>query len=112
MVNFTNDAWFGGTIGPHQHFVNSIFRAIEEGRHLIRIANTGISASIDPFGRVLKKIPLNFLGYFDTEIFIVKKDDKIMNTIYSKYKNNLVFTLLIILFFLLCILKYDFDNRY
>ena len=111
LVNFTNDAWFGNTIGPHQHFVNSIFRAIEEGRHLIRIANTGISASIDPFGRVLKKIPLNSLGYFDTEIFIVKKDDKIMNTIYSQHKNNLFFTLLIILFFLLCILKYEIDRK-
>ena len=84
---------------------------LEEGRHLIRIANTGISASIDPFGRVLKKIPLNSLGYFDTEIFIVKKDDKIINTIYSQHKNNLFFTLLIILFFLLCILKYEIDRK-
>ena len=105
MINFTNDAWFGSTIGPHQHFVNSIFRAIEEGRHLVRIANTGISASIDPYGRILKKITLNSSGYFDTEIFVPK------NTIYSKYKNNLFFSILIILFFLLCILKYQLRNR-
>ncbi len=105
LINFTNDAWFGSTIGPHQHFVNSIFRAIEEGRHLVRIANTGISASIDPYGRILKKITLNSSGYFDTEIFVPK------NTIYSKYKNNLFFSILIILFFLLCILKYQLRNR-
>ena len=91
LVNFTIDAWCGNTIGPHQHFINSKFRAVEEGKHLIRVANTGISASIDPFGRVLKKIPLNSPGYFDTEIFIAKKDDKIMNTIYSEHKNHLIF---------------------
>ena len=106
LINFTNDAWFGSTIGPHQHFVNSIFRAIEEGRHLIRVANTGISASIDPFGKILNKIPLNTSGYFDTKIFLFKKDNKIMNTFFSEYKNNLIFLVLIILFFVLCILKY------
>ncbi|PPR38356.1 MAG: Apolipoprotein N-acyltransferase [Alphaproteobacteria bacterium MarineAlpha6_Bin4] len=106
IINFTNDAWFGNTIGPHQHFDSSIFRAIEEGRHLIRVANTGISASIDPFGKILNKIPLNTSGYFDTKIFLFKKDNKIMNTFFSEYKNNLIFLVLIILFFVLCILKY------
>ena len=110
LVNFTNDAWFGNTIGPYQHFVNSKFRAIEEGKHLIRVANTGISSSIDPFGRVLEKLSLNSSGYFDTKIFIGNKNNIPIKTIFSKYKNNLVIVLLLILFFLFNILKYQFHK--
>ena len=111
LVNFTNDAWFGNTIGPHQHFINSKFRAVEEGKHLIRVANTGISASIDPFGRILKKIPLNSSGYFDTKVFIGNKNNKAIQTIFSKYKNNLIITSLIVLFFLFSILKYQVHRK-
>ena len=111
LVNFTNDAWFGNTIGPHQHFINSKFRAVEEGKHLIRVANTGISASIDPFGRILKKLPLNSSGYFDTKVFIGNKNNKAIQTIFSKYKNNLIITSLIVLFFLFSILKYQVHRK-
>jgi len=111
LVNFTNDAWFGNTIGPYQHFINSKFRAVEEGKHLIRVANTGISASIDPFGRILKKLPLNSSGYFDTKVFIGKKNNKVIETIFSKYKNNLTIISLIILFFLFSILKYQVHRK-
>ena len=107
IVNLTNDAWFGNTLGPHQHLVNSKFRAIEEGKQLIRVANTGISASIDPFGRIIKKLSLNSEGYIDTKIFVGKKNNEFIETFYSKYKNNLIFSLLLILFFILCILKYS-----
>ena len=48
LLNLTNDAWFGKTSGPYQHSANSIFRAVEQGRHVIRVANTGISSSIKP----------------------------------------------------------------
>ena len=111
IVNFTNDAWFGNTIGPHQHFINTKFRAIEEGKHLIRVANTGISVSIDPFGRILQKLPLNSSGYFDTKVFIAKKNYKVIKTIFSEYKNNLIITSLIILFFIFSILKYQLHKR-
>ena len=111
IVNFTNDAWFGNTIGPHQHFINTKFRAIEEGKHLIRVANTGISVSIDPFGRILQKLPLNLSGYFDTKVFIAKKNNKVIKTIFSKYKNNLIIISLIILFFIFSILKYQLHKR-
>ena len=112
LVNFTNDAWFGSTIGPFQHFANSKFRAVEEGKHLIRVANTGISASIDPYGRVLNKLFLNTSNYFDTKVFVIKdnKNNRI-KTIYSDYKNNLIIILLIILFFLLSVLKYYFHKK-
>jgi len=52
LVNLTNDAWFGRTSAPFQHLCMSAFRAVETGLPLVRAANTGISAFIDPFGRV------------------------------------------------------------
>ena len=52
FVNVTNDGWFGHSSEPEQHFANSIFRAIENRRPLLRCTNTGISASVDSFGRV------------------------------------------------------------
>lgn len=53
FVNVTNDAWYGDSAGPYQHFSISRFRAVEDGIPLIRAANTGISALIDPLGRVV-----------------------------------------------------------
>ena len=59
IVNVTNDAWYGVSAGPYQHFTNSRFRAVEEGVPLIRAANTGISALVDPLGRVQYAAPLS-----------------------------------------------------
>ena len=55
LVNITNDAWFGKTSGPYQHFSMSVFRAVESRRSLIRAANTGISGFIDPSGKVVER---------------------------------------------------------
>ncbi|MGB2240747.1 MAG: apolipoprotein N-acyltransferase [Candidatus Puniceispirillaceae bacterium] len=65
MVNITNDAWFGTTIGPWQHLYQSQLRAVEEGIPLVRVANTGISAAFDGFGRQLGTIPLGTRAYLD-----------------------------------------------
>lgn len=62
IINITNDAWFGNTVAPHQHLNISRIRAIESGLPVIRAANTGISAIIDPLGRVIRKIDLNRQG--------------------------------------------------
>lgn len=53
LTTITNDAWFGPTSAPYQHFEQAAMRAIEEGRYLVRAANTGISGIVDPYGRVL-----------------------------------------------------------
>jgi apolipoprotein N-acyltransferase len=58
LANLTNDAWFGTTSGPYQHFQMAVLRAVENRRYLVRAANTGISAIVDPRGRVLSKTDL------------------------------------------------------
>jgi apolipoprotein N-acyltransferase len=55
LATITNDAWFGATSAPYQHFEQASMRAVEDGRYLVRSANTGISGIVDPYGRVLGK---------------------------------------------------------
>lgn len=65
IVNVTNDAWFGNSIGPHQHLSQAVLRAVEQGLPVVRAANTGISAVIDPYGRILARQGLNTAGVID-----------------------------------------------
>ncbi|MFI5012916.1 MAG: apolipoprotein N-acyltransferase [Hyphomicrobiales bacterium] len=68
LINVTNDAWFGLTSGPYQHFAQARLRSIEEGLPLVRAANTGISAVVDPFGRVVASLPLGIEAVLDANL--------------------------------------------
>jgi len=98
LINLTNDAWFGVSSGPYQHFDMARMRSIESGISLARVANTGITAFIDPFGRVVDKINLNQSGIIDVDLI-----KNLAPTIYEKYSYtpliSLVMAMLLFLIF-------------
>jgi apolipoprotein N-acyltransferase len=80
MLNVTNDAWFGISSGPHQHFASARFRAVEEGLPLARAANNGISAMVDPYGRVTGSLGLGRMGVLDADL-----PQALPPTLYARY---------------------------
>ena len=68
LLNVTNDAWYGRSSGPYQHFAIARTRAVEEGLPLVRVANNGISAVVDPLGRILARTDLDTIGYVDAAL--------------------------------------------
>jgi apolipoprotein N-acyltransferase len=91
LLNVTNDAWFGSSIGPHQHFQQARMRAIEEGLPLARAANTGISAVVDPYGRVLKSLALGTSGVLDSRL-----PSALPPTLYVRFRDLPVLVLVLI----------------
>ena len=96
MVNISEDGWFGSSIGPKQHFSHSIFRAVESGKYLLRSANNGIAAIVNPLGVVEQKVEYGQSGYID-----FKKAQKIQPTLFSKYGNKIFITLILLYIFLI-----------
>jgi apolipoprotein N-acyltransferase len=68
LLQITNDAWFGDYSGPQQHLAQARMRAIEQGLPLLRAANTGISAVIDPLGRITASLPMGVSGFVDAAL--------------------------------------------
>lgn len=68
LLNLTNDAWFGRSSGPHQHFASARLRAVEEGLPLVRVANNGISAVVDPYGRTLIRMEQDAVAVADSPL--------------------------------------------
>ena len=95
ILNISEDGWFGQSIGPYQHFTHSIFRAIESGKYVVRSANNGIAAIINPIGYIENKVDFGKSGYID-----LKSYKKIQPTLFSKYGNK-IFGLVILLYIFL-----------
>jgi apolipoprotein N-acyltransferase len=68
IVNLTNDGWFGISSGPYQHFAAARLRAVEQGVPVVRVANTGISAVVDGYGRVVTQLGLGREGFIDSDL--------------------------------------------
>ncbi|WP_170572997.1 apolipoprotein N-acyltransferase [Ruegeria atlantica] len=96
LLQITNDAWFGTRSGPYQHLVQAQMRAIEQGLPMMRSANTGVSAMIDPLGRIAKSLPLGQAGFIDAKL-----PAPLASTVYSKVGDLPVFVFLSVLFGLL-----------
>ncbi|MDC0583956.1 apolipoprotein N-acyltransferase, partial [Paracoccaceae bacterium] len=99
LLLLTNDAWFGGFAGPQQHLAQAKMRSIEQGLPMIRVANTGISAMIDPYGRSLKQLGLNTAGFIDAQV-----PQPAPATLYRRFEIWTVFALLfaILMLSLIC----------
>jgi apolipoprotein N-acyltransferase len=82
LINVTNDGWFGISSGPYQHFQQARALSIALGLPMVRAANTGISAVIDPVGRIVGSLPLGVEGVLDASL-----PQAIAPTVYSRVGN-------------------------
>jgi len=88
IVNITNDAWFGDTTAPYQHFEMSRVRAVENGKYLVRVANTGISAVVNPLGEIKGILPTNTKKIGIANVLLIDKEtffEKYLIPIYAFY---------------------------
>src|SRR5690606_17779335 len=88
LLNLTNDAWFGISSGPHQHFQMARMRAVEQGLPLVRVANTGITAVADGYGRIVAYMGLGEQGVLDTRLPVAESP-----TVYSAWGESFFFLL-------------------
>lgn len=100
LLNVTNDAWFGDSTGPRQHFASARLRAIEEGLPLVRAANTGISAVVDPYGRILAQLNLGREGVLDSPL-----PTAVPATLYARLGDGMLAGLLAVAFGLIVVLR-------
>ena len=96
ILNVSEDGWFGKSIGPKQHFTHSVFRAIENGKYVIRSSNNGMAAIINPVGQIEKKIDYGKSSFIDFE----KRRDY-HQTIFSTYGNKIFIILILLYIFLI-----------
>ena len=92
VINISEDAWFGDTIGPDQHYSKSIFRAIENGTFFLRSANKGVSAIISNKGESIKQLDRNETGNIEYNVPLIKS---------KKNKNDLIFFVLLFTYLLI-----------
>ena len=95
IINISEDGWFGNSIGPKQHFSHSIFRSIESGKYIIRSANNGISAVINPIGIIEQKVKFGSTGFVE-----LSESKSVKSTLFMLYGNK-IFLILILLYIFL-----------
>lgn len=105
LVNVSNDAWFGNSIAPHQHLEIARMRALESGRYLVRVTNTGISAVINPQGQVMMRT-----AQFEVETLQAQVQPYQGTTPYIRWGNGLIIALLMGLIMVATILRFRQDN--
>ena len=103
IINITNDAWFGNTIGPIQHFQYAKIRAVEFGIPVVRVANTGYSGLISSYGEVLKKLNYNEKGFLSFKLI-----NKIKDTMFKKHGINVFIIIITLTFMINLLLKFIF----
>lgn len=109
ILNITNDAWFGNSIGPYQHYGMAKIKAIESGLPMIRVANNGVTSVIDAYGEEYFKMNLGDMGYIDVEL---PKNEGLINHIYIK--RFIEFVIFIIFFGVIAFeiwVKYDYYSK-
>ena len=106
IINITNDAWFGKTIGPHQHLALAKIRAVESGLPLVRVANTGISAFISPYGDEIVKIPLYKEGVRYTNLV-----PPLEQTLYKKLGEYIFLVFIFFIFFINHLMLFHFRRK-
>ena len=100
VVNISEDAWFGRSIGPYQHFTKAIYRSIEEGVFIARSANKGISAFINPNGKVIKSLNTGESGNIELNFPYFNQ-----STLFSNHGNKIFFLIILLYIFLALIFK-------
>ena len=95
IINISEDGWFGNSVGPIQHFSHSIFRSIESGKYIVRSANNGISAIINPMGIIEQEVKLGSIGYIELS------ESKLIKSTPFMLFGNKIFLILILLYIFL-----------
>ena len=96
IINISEDGWFGKSVGPKQHFSHSIFRSIESGKYIIRSANNGISAVINPMGIIEQKVEFGSTGYVE-----LSESRSVKLTPFMVYGNKIFLALILLYIFLI-----------
>jgi apolipoprotein N-acyltransferase len=106
LTTITNDAWYGQSSAPYQHFAMASMRAIEQGRYLARAANTGISGIVDPYGRVVEQSALfEQVGLVGEARFLT------VRTLYSRIGDLVAYLALAVTFFVYVAAELQFRQK-
>ncbi len=104
IINISEDAWFGNSIGPYQHFAKAIFRSVENNTYLARSANKGISAFINNNGETIKRLEPNETGNIELDVPLIENN--------RKNKNDLIFFVLLFTYlFIFLIFKIKTNDK-